>query len=351
MKKIVKSAVQLLEQGESFALATIVSQIGSAPRGQGAHMIVKKDGRIIGTVGGGLLEADVRKKAEEVLHNKESTVIGFDLTGRDVAEMGMVCGGRGEVFIGFIDGKDKDYFNIYSEMEKLLKERKRAWLVTWLPTEKTEKNRTTYGKQCLIKQDGGLVGVIEDDPALIRQLVERTNNFEIFTILDNRRVFIELIGNNGTAFVFGAGHVGEKLVPLLSLVGFKTVVLDDRKEFANKERFPSADKIIVLDSFEKGVTDQEIDQDSYIIIVTRGHLHDRIVLAQALKTDAGYIGMIGSRRKQDEVYRVLLNDGFTNKDLERVHSPIGLNIGGETPEEIAISITAELIQERTKQKK
>jgi xanthine dehydrogenase accessory factor len=130
------------------------------------------------------------------------------------------------------------------------------------------------------------------------------------------------------------------------MVDFRTVVIDDRAEYANAERFARADRINVVPSFHQAFDGLDIDRDSFLVILTRGHLHDKTVLEQALKTDAGYIGMIGSRRKRDLIYRELLDKGFTSEDLGRVHAPIGLAIDAETPEEIAVSIVAELIQVR-----
>lgn len=157
---------------------------------------------------------------------------------------------------------------------------------------------------------------------------------------------IDPVGNRGTALIFGAGHVGRNLVPVLSSVEFRTVVLDDRQEFASRERFGSVDEIVHLDSFEEAFKGVTIDERSYIIIVTRGHLHDRTVLRQALRTKAAYIGVIGSRTKRDLTFQALLDEGFAKADLERIHSPIGLPIKAETPAEIAVSIAAELIRIR-----
>jgi len=131
-------------------------------------------------------------------------------------------------------------------------------------------------------------------------------------------------------------------------LGFRTTVLDDREEFASRERFPSPVEVVVLEDFSDCLSKCPIDEESYLVIVTRGHLHDKAVLSQALRTRAGYIGMIGSKRKRDSIYRALLDEGFSRDDLGRVHSPIGLDIGAETPEEIAVSIAAELIQVRSR---
>ena len=165
--------------------------------------------------------------------------------------------------------------------------------------------------------------------------------------VENQRFFIEPTFVPGTVFLFGAGHVSQQVAEVAALVKFRTVVLDDREEFANQQRFPKADQIIVLPSFERAFAGLEIDTDSYVVIVTRGHLHDKTVLEQALRTKAGYVGMIGSRRKRDILYQTMLSEGFTQGDIDRVHCPIGLNIGGDTPEEIAVSIVAELIKVRS----
>jgi xanthine dehydrogenase accessory factor len=137
---------------------------------------------------------------------------------------------------------------------------------------------------------------------------------------------------------------------MAALAGFRVVVIDDRAEFANAERFPDADEVCIIADFSRALDGLAIDADSYIVIVTRGHAFDRVVLEAALKTDAGYIGMISSRRKRDAIYAALTAEGISIEALARIHSPIGLPIGGETPEEIAVSIVAELISERYKKK-
>jgi xanthine dehydrogenase accessory factor len=124
------------------------------------------------------------------------------------------------------------------------------------------------------------------------------------------------------------------------------VVVDDRPDFADARRFPDADRVVVADSFEGVVETLSVDEDSYLVIVTRGHAHDKSVLAQALRTKAGYVGMIGSKKKVADTHRALNEEGFSSTDLARVHAPIGLAIGAETPEEIAVSIAAEMIQAR-----
>jgi len=158
--------------------------------------------------------------------------------------------------------------------------------------------------------------------------------------------FIEEFDVKSTAYIFGGGHVGLALEPVLRYIGFSTVVIDDREEYANSSRFAEADQVRVIKSFEDAFKDIETDENSYIIIVTRGHSFDYTVLSQSLKRKAAYIGMIGSKGKVADTFKRLRDDGFSQKELDKVYSPIGLSIFAETPEEIAVSVAAEMIKVR-----
>ena len=153
------------------------------------------------------------------------------------------------------------------------------------------------------------------------------------------------------AVIFGAGHVGLALESVIRTIGFQTIVVDDRKEYANSERFPNATQVEVIESFSNPFACIETDKDTYVIIVTRGHSGDYDVLRETLKRTTGYIGMIGSKGKVATVYEMLKADGYTEDDLGKVYSPIGLKIGAETPEEIAISIAGEMIKVRAENEK
>lgn len=158
--------------------------------------------------------------------------------------------------------------------------------------------------------------------------------------------FVEEFGLATTAYIFGAGHVGLALEPVLRYVNFQTVVLDDREDYANRERFPQADEVKVISDFQHAFEGLELNNNSYIVIVTRGHAGDYDVLKDALKQPSAYVGMIGSKRKNAVLFDKLREEGYSEEDIARIHAPIGLPIQAETPEEIAISITAEMIQVR-----
>lgn len=158
--------------------------------------------------------------------------------------------------------------------------------------------------------------------------------------------FIEEFGVKSTVFIFGAGHVGQALEPVLRFIGFSTTVIDDRAEYASSERFPEADRVRVIESFEDAYEDIKTDENSYIVIMTRGHSYDYTVLKQSLRRKVAYIGMIGSRNKVADTKKRLIEDGFSQEELDKVYSPIGLPIFAETPEEIAVSVAAEMIKVR-----
>ena len=254
MKDVYEVLTQLRRQGERAVLATVVDTRGSAPRKEGAKMVVQTDGRIVGTIGGGSLEHQVIRAALEVLNGKGAHLAHFELTNEDASREGMMCGGR-------------------------------------------------------------------------------------------VAVFLEPIAPLPVLYLFGAGHISQSLARLAKMVDFHVVVIDDRSEFANAERFPEADETIAGD-FATVMPQLQVNGSAYIAIVTRGHQQDAQVLEWAARTEAGYVGMIASRKKIRTIFTQLQTQGVTEAQLARVHTPIGLPIGAETPEEIAVSIVAELIQVR-----
>ncbi len=339
---VFESIVKLLKEGESFVLATILNRCGSAPRDVGSRMIIRSDGTIIGTIGGGILEATIQKLAKELFTSRKTLVRSFTLNREGPAPIGMICGGNVDFLLHFEDASQPARLKHYEELLSALNSKKRAWLIMKLPDwEVSEGAPAAY----LFKDDGAS---LEDRglPTAKEFLVEASSTQPLVLEFQGERFFVEPLCSEGSAYIFGAGHIGQKLALLTKFVGFHTVVLDDREEFANRELLGSADRIVVLKSFDEAMNDLNIDEESYIVIVTRGHVHDKTVLGQALKTRARYIGMIGSRTKRDATYEALTKEGFTAADFARVHAPVGLNIGAETPEEIAISIVAELIQAR-----
>jgi xanthine dehydrogenase accessory factor len=346
MKRLYREMTRLLQAGESFAVATIFDKVGSAPRGVGAKMLVHADGSIFGSVGGGRLEADAIRLAQDCLRSKRATTLPFDLAGEDAAATDMICGGAGEILIDVIDADDENDRLVVEAATDCLERGRKAWLVTILGD--AANSIALRRQQCLIGPDRTLVGKIDCDPYLLEKLVAGPAKISIHAeAFSGQRFLVEPLRPAATIYLFGAGHLSRRIAPLSESVGFHAVVIDDRADYANRERFPEPTEVVRIDSFPN-LPALDVDENSYLVIVTRGHLHDRDVLRQVLRSPAVYVGMIGSRRKRDLVFKELAAEGFSEAELGRVFAPIGMNIGAETPEELAVSIVGELIQARAK---
>jgi len=251
---IYEQIVELRREGRRGAVATIINVRGSIPSFQTAKMLVRDDGSIAGTIGGGCVEAEVWQAAREVMEEEKPRTLTFNLNNNPKYDTGLVCGGTLEVFI-----------------EPVL------------------------------------------SPAIL--------------------------------YIFGAGHVAYNLYKVATIAGFEVVVVDDRDSYANCERFPDAREVIAED-FQAAIARLNPPESSHIVIVTRGHRDDMRVLRWAVNTRARYLGMIGSRRKTISIYNELEKEGVSAEKFANVHSPVGLEIGAVTPEEIAVSIVAEMIAVR-----
>jgi xanthine dehydrogenase accessory factor len=345
MKKIAEAALEMLTLGTSFAFALVLESSGSTPREAGSAMLVRQDKSIVGTIGGGVLEANTIKSALKVLSGRRAAIAEFVLEEKGAAAIGAVCGGRAKVLIDFIDAGDYANTLFFEGLLKAAHSNDRSHIAALIPASGELSPRNV----CLILPGGSLVGA-EVFGAEVLEHLESARGYDVFTKLENYAAYLFPVGSDGTVYIFGAGHCGEKLTHIVHTVGFETVVIDDREEFANIARIPEADEILIPDKLDAPFDSVVFGPDSYIVIVTRGHIHDEIVLRRALQTSAGYIGMIGSKKKRETIYRHLLDEGFTQADIARVYSPIGIDISADTPEEIAVSITAELIKVRAAKK-
>lgn len=340
MREIWKQMEVLIKRGQPFVSASIVEKTGSAPRAAGARMIICEDLSIVGTIGGGRLEAETLLEAKELFKTQTSKALSFNLIGKDAAEMEMICGGRGEILLVYINPEDPLNMALIEALIRSERERKKGWLLTTIED-------SGHSQQCLLEEDGRMVGNLQlDQGHFLGMNLELNHLAEYFERVLGAKVFVEKVFGPCELYLFGAGHVAQKVAPIAESVGFRTIVIDDRTEFANLERFPNS-KILVVPSLEGKLPHLPMDKDSYIAIMTRGHLHDRAILSQVLKMPRAYIGMIGSKHKRDLLYKSMIEtENYQLQDFEKVHCPIGLDILAETPEEIAISVVGELIKVR-----
>ncbi|MBI3328237.1 MAG: XdhC family protein [Nitrospinae bacterium] len=361
MSDVFEEILRLQQQGQRGALCTIISSKGSLPMSGKAKMLVGADGTMVGTVGGGCLEADVWAEAQRVIKGDISKIAAFILTEQHAGESGLNCGGRVEIFIEPVVPNRMD--EVFAEIARIRAQGEKGAIATVISSRIPPSMKDKA--KLLLRADGTTAGAIGEGGFIeesVRQKAEEVMREDYLTVLqfeigeeeaqrwaleggDTLDVFIEPIVAIPTLYLFGGGHVSLQIAKVAKSVGFKIVVIDDRPAFANQERFPMADETRVEDLytvFER----LKIDDQSYIVAVTRGHQHDEPVIEQAIRTDARYIGMIGSKRKITRMWKKLIERGADRKRLADVHAPIGLEIGADNPEEIAVSIVAQLIEAR-----
>jgi xanthine dehydrogenase accessory factor len=342
---LAKTMCDRLNAGSPIVLVSIISLQGSTPRHSGTKMAVDATGKNYGTIGGSLIEATAIKKARQVFTSARSEIISFELTGKDAKAPGMICGGKAEILLDYFSPSPENR-EFAGRWDEAIRQGKDFFLLTHI---NDSENRVAG--HAIMFNDGNVSACRSLTSSDIEKLKPELHNVSLSAVLPvgDSRILVDRIRKLKTVYCFGAGHVAVPTAHLAALVGFRVVVIDDRPEYANAERFPDSNEALVIKDFNRAFEGLEIDNDSFIVILTRGHMYDRVVLEQALKTSAGYIGMISSKRKKEAIYSALMAEGVTKAELEKVHSPIGIAIGGETPEEIAVSIVAELISVRNQQ--
>ena len=330
MSNNIKAVHASLKQGQAVVMATILSKEGSAPRSAGTKMIVHGDGRISGTIGGGWVEARVQEIGEDFFKNREGFLIqDFTLDSTAYRDMDMVCGGNITLLLEYLPAtaENLDFFTKHLDM---IARNKNGFTASRL----NKKNDSIYSiERFLLDTDSRqwTAAPVRLTDETIEQLADHADLMRSpgLVHLEEETFFVEPARFNGVLFILGAGHLSIETARLASRIGFKTIVMDDRDEFANKQRFPMA-QVHVLNSFNRCFDGFTVDEGSYIVIMTRGHLYDRTILEQALETRAAYIGMVGSRSKKKIIYDYLLNQGILQERLDMIHSPIGLDINAQT---------------------
>jgi len=383
VKELFQEIISDLELGETVAMATIVKRKGSVPRELGAKMLVHRGGKISGTVGGGCGEAEVWRNALNVIDTKRASIVQVDLTEEIAMESQGVCGGIFDVFVqpwhnALLPGQPtmRDFA---SAINASLEGEQGVVLATII--EAGGAWRPCTGQQMLVHENGETLGtlMLPDAPVgLTLQLIESAQkaistgkphienvgatlavarpaskphfesddqpNIENVPGSANAwaEIFIEPFVPNPVLLIAGAGHIAAPLASLAHLMNFSVSVTDDRASFASRERFPTAKQLLVGD-IESMLQNYPITSRTHIVLVTRAHAHDVQGLRAIIDSPAAYIGMIGSQRRVWAVFKLLHEEGVPAEKLARVRAPIGLDLGGSTPEEIALCIMAEII--------
>ena len=345
MKNIFKDAISELRNGNPVVISTVIQTKGSTPQKPGAKLLVKSDGSGIGTLGGGCVEGDIWFESTQLLNNKETTKYrDYILNEELAAQDGLICGGTMYFLIDPIYSS-KQFLPIANEINDALNGNSSVALATLI----FSKNQDT-GKKMLIREDGSTIGnlgntTINQDAINRSKAVMIHGTFEHILSPSGEQYFLEGFTNPPTIILCGGGHISKAISSLASTLGFKIIITDDRKEFANSERFPEA-KDIYLGKPENILKEIGINRNNFIIIATRGHRLDNVALQAAIDTNAHYIGLLGSKRKTILIYKELLQLGYDLSRIKEIHAPVGLDINATSPTEIAVSIMSEILMVR-----
>ena len=345
MESVFKAAVEELDDERPMVVATVVRTSGSTPQKSGAKLLVRQDGSGVGTLGGGCVEGDIWFAAQELLkRGGDAEVRDYHLNEDLAAQDGLVCGGTMYFLIDPIrkPGPYRDFatqavaaYAGGSPMAIVSVTRSRAGSIV------------SVGTKMLVRENGETQGALGDEileamaVAKARDLMAMGKN-EYLYLDDGSECYIEAYTTPPTLVLIGGGHVSKAIAPIAKSVGFRIFVFDDREQFSNPERFPEADMTMVGD-YRDGFNKLPINANSFVVVATRGHQFDDAAVSGALGTPASYVGLLGSKRKTILIFEELIRNGYAPEQLRRINAPIGLDIGGRTPEEIALSIMSEIV--------
>lgn len=351
MRELVASIQLWLSQGKQIALATVVETQGSSPRPSGAKMLVSSNSEMVGSVSGGCVENAVVEEALQCIHTGKPRLLEYGIDNSSPWSVGLACGGQIKVFIEPIfptalpDGFN---FIFFSKLIELINAEKPFLIATVISGNKAGE-KGLFSSQTWVWGDPERIWIKEIDP-LIKQLLTDENSNTRIAEIDNpaaKIVFLDKILPPPRLVIVGAVHIAASLVNIAHELGYQTIVIDPRSTYLTRERFPTANDLIHAwpqEALEK------INLNHMDCFVTLSHDQkiDVPALLCALKSGVGYIGLLGSKKTQAERFDALRAEGISNHLLERIHSPVGLNIGAISPEEIALAIMAEIISIRRK---
>lgn len=345
MESVFKAAVQELDDRNPMVVATVVRTSGSTPQKSGAKLLVREDGSGVGTLGGGCVEGDIWFAAQELLkRGGDAELRDYQLNEDLAAQDGLVCGGTMYFLIDPVRESDP-YRDFAAQAVDAYAGGSPMAIVN--VTAAPSKSNVAVGAKMLVRENGDTQGRLGDE-ILEAMTVEKARDLMAmgkndYLYLDSGiECYIEAYTTPPTLVLIGGGHVSKAIAPIAKSVGFRIFVFDDREQFANPERFPEADITLVGD-YRDGFDKLPVNTNSFVVVASRGHQFDDAAVSGALKTPASYVGLLGSKRKTILIFEELLRNGFDADQLRRINAPIGLDIGGRTPEEIALSVMSEIV--------
>ncbi len=340
--EINKRILEFIDDGRCFAVALVLKTEGSAPRKAGTKAVIEEGGKIWGTLGGGKVEVEAQRQAVEVCRSKKPVVFDVSLYGESREEERPICGGSVRILIDPAALKGRA---AYAESVRAFEEGRRGVLLTKVISGNMTDVEVRWISEEDIRVDGSFADAEEllaclkkERPGLLKEECTESDGFA--------ESFIEPVIPRPVLLIIGGGHIGQALAKHAAPAGFDIAIIEDRQEYARGELFPEGALIHCGDICQE-ISDFSVKEDTYIVIVTRGHQYDAEALEGCIGCGAAYVGMIGSKRKVAMIRKNFIENGIcTEAEFDEVFAPIGLDIGAETVEEIAVSILSEMISVR-----
>ena len=342
MKSVYTEAANLARENREFVLATVVNTKGSTPQKPGATLLVRADGSTVGTLGGGCVEGDIWFAAKEALRERTGPIFKDYYLNEDIAARdGLVCGGSMYFYIEPFE-QSTEVSDLSSQIENAFDGGESIAVATVVNPKTLE-----LGARLTVAEDGTVTGTLGSATAdalavTTANKVMPLGKADHVLTDEGDEIYVAGFTSPATLVLVGGGHVNLQVAKIAQMLGFRVFVTDDRPEFANRERFTMAEQTNVA-PYDKGLDAFHITKNTAIVIGSRGHHFDDLATEAAVRTSATYVGLLGSKRKTVMIYEALLKRGITPERLKQVHSPVGLDLGGRNPEEIAVSIMAEII--------
>ena len=345
MNEVLREAAIALEKGNPCVLATVIRTKGSTPQKPGAKLLIRDDGSSVGTLGGGCVEAEVWAAARGLLREGSGAlVLDYTLNDALAAQDGLICGGTIYFLVQPI-WKVQPLLDHIREIVDAFAGGPPVAIASLI--HPPQDRNLAIGTGLFVRENGEFVGTLGD--SLLDEMASRKSRelmaygkCEYLTSDDGAELFVETFTSPPTLVLLGGGHIGKALAPLAKGLGYRVFVIDDREEFVSPDRFPYADGLI-LSGYEKGLKQVQVSANTCIVVATRGHHYDDTATEVAARSPASYVALVGSKRKVLLVFEELFKRGLPEERVREIRAPVGLDIGARTPEEIAVSIMAEIL--------